>query len=96
MIRRFSHSIQALIIFGLFVSMGTRPLASALAGILPLMYREVSQAEYRWIVPNGGLRAKMPWWEGWNVFVWTMHSIRDVAVPALVVVVPALALMVLR
>ena len=91
--QRLSHPLTALTIFALFVTMGTLPLMAALAGILPLIWREVAQAEERSIDNVYHLRRHMPWWKGWDVSLWSMHSIRDVAVGALVVFVAALVVM---
>ncbi|MFM9829718.1 MAG: hypothetical protein ACKVOB_13415 [Sphingomonas sp.] len=93
MLARLSHPIIALAIFGAFVSMSAHPLVAALAAILPLVFREVAQAEERAIDRVYGFRARMPWWKGWDVRAWTMHSIRDVAVAALVVTLAAVAVM---
>lgn len=43
--------------------------------------REVAQAEYRWIAANGGLRAKMPWYQGLAIHKWTLGSVLDVVAP---------------
>ena len=69
--------------------------AAALAGIAVCFMREVTQAEYRWIEANGGLRSAMPWWKGLDVRLWDRHSIDGVAVPALGVAIVALAVTVL-
>lgn len=94
MIVRLSHPITALVIAAAFFAMGAHPLVAALAGILPLIWREVAQAEERAIDRIYRFRARMPWWKGWDVRLWTMHSIRDVAVAALVVTLAALAVMI--
>ncbi|WP_374139373.1 hypothetical protein [Sphingomonas sp.] len=93
MLARLSHPIIALVIATAFFAMGAHPLVAALAGILPLIWREVAQAEERAIRQKYGVRAYMPWWKGWDVRLWTMHSIRDVAVAALVVTLAALTVM---
>lgn len=93
MIARLSHPITALAIFAAFVAMAAHPLVAALAAILPLVFREVAQAEERAIDRIYGTRSKMPVFKGWDVRAWTMHSIRDVAVGALVVTLAAVAVM---
>lgn len=46
--------------------------------------REHTQAEYRWIERfASGVRARMPWWGGFDPRVWTMDSVVDWLVPAL-------------
>lgn len=95
MIRRLSHTLQALAFMAAYLLLPKHPLVGALFALLPLLWREVAQAEEREIDGKYGTRAKMPWWRGWAIGDWTMHSIRDVAVPALVVALVASAVMVL-
>jgi hypothetical protein len=48
--------------------------------------REVAQAEYKWIEKNGGLRAKMPNFEGLKIHKWSLDAILDVLVPLVAMV----------
>jgi len=47
--------------------------------------REIAQAEYRYIERRGsGVRSNMPWWKGLDVGHWTMKSVVDALLPAIV------------
>jgi hypothetical protein len=75
-----SHTILALAIqAALWYPLG--PWAGFAAASLTFFMREVTQAEYRWIEANGGLRAPMPWWKGLDVRLWDWHSRTDVINP---------------
>lgn len=53
--------------------------------------REQAQAEYRWIrVYGSGLRARLPWWGGYDPRVWDRKSALDVLGPVAVVLAVAI------
>lgn len=82
-----THALVAVmvqLILLLMVSLGLPPVWSfGFAATLIYAMREITQAEYRWIEANGGLRAAMPFWKGLDVRLWNRHSVTDVIYPAL-------------
>ena len=76
------HIPLALAIQGVLYLAGINLYVGALTASLMFLMREITQAEYRWIEANGGLRAAMPWWKGMDVRLWNQHSIMDVVLPA--------------
>lgn len=86
-----SHVAIALLLQALGFAAFGDVWAGAAVGIAFFIAREITQAEYRWIEANGGLRAAMPWWKGLDVRLWTTHSIGDVLAPAAAVIGASLA-----
>lgn len=63
------------------VSPASSAWLGAFAGTAVCIAREVTQHEYRWIEEFGdGLRANMPWYEGFCFWDWNGHSIEETVV----------------
>lgn len=68
----------------LLFHLGFSPVViGAVGGFAVCFMREVTQAEYRWIEANGGLRAAMPGYEGLLVWKWNRHSLLETLAPVL-------------
>lgn len=86
------HVAIALIIQGAtywaFGSLG----AAAVAGSLPFVFREITQAEYNYInnFTESKLRKDMPWYGPFSPKVWSLHSLLGWILP--VVATAAVAL----
>lgn len=70
--KRLAHPLLALAIqFAVWAVTGNL-WAGALAASLAYLFRETTQAEYRWIARHGsGLRANMPWWAPFDLREWS-------------------------
>lgn len=59
--------------------------AGAAAASMGFMFREITQAEYRWIEKYGnGIRANMPWYAPFTPRCWDIHSIIGMVAPTIV------------
>lgn len=59
--------------------------AGAAFGAALFIGREHAQAEYRWIDTRGyGRRSSLPWYGGFDPVVWSLPSLLDWLVPAVV------------
>lgn len=62
-----------------------------LGGLAPMIAREITQAEYRYIEAHGGRRALMPDLAGFRVWDWNRHSIEETLYAAAAVATVAIA-----
>lgn len=82
------HALIAVIVQALFGVLTHDGVSGGVVGVAIFVGREHAQAEYRWIEKYGaGKRANMPWWGGFDLRVWTLHSVTDVLLPVIAVAV---------
>jgi hypothetical protein len=64
----------------------------SVASVVFYFSREIAQAEYRYIETHGGFRYECPWYCGFLPESWTVKSILDWALPAIIAAVFILVL----
>lgn len=77
-LKHLAHPLLAVVIqLAIWVVTGSL-WAGAIAASLGYLFREMTQAEYRWIEHHGsGLRANMPWWAPFDLREWSSKDWTD-------------------